>query len=394
MKSWYFSEQSYYPAWNLPGSPKIESAAAPVDPEIAHRLMTQYLDECRLCDELGINIMVNEHHAAYTCMNVSCMLTLGTLAAITKNVRLLALGVPLLNRMDPLRVAEEIAYVDVLSRGRLEVGLIKGSTFELYVSNAHPVTATKRYWEAHDMVCAALTQTDAPFSWQSENFNYRYVSVIPRCYQQPKPPMWMTTLSTATARDAAKRGYVVGITAVARAARAAYPIYREEYLKTFGRPAPLDRLAYLGYVAVADKEEVAIERATKILEFVNTSERIPERFINPPGMMPHADNARILKAGETVTHRAKTLPDGTPMSNPPTAREQIVNSVVFAGTPDQVYEQIKRFYDSVGGFGHMLLQMGGTMTHEEIKDSLTLYARHVEPRLRALTDKTEASMAA
>lgn len=394
MKSWYFSEQSYHPAWNLPGSPKIDTASAPVDPEVAHRLMTQYLDECRLCDELGINIMVNEHHAAYTCMNVSCMLTLGTLAAVTKNVRLLALGVPLLNRMDPLRVAEEIAYVDVLSRGRLEVGLIKGSTFELYVSNAHPVTASRRYWEAHDMVCAALTQTDAPFSWESENFNYRYVSVIPRCYQQPKPPMWMTTLSTSTARDAAKRGYVVGITAVARAARAAYPIYREEYLKTFGRPAPLDRLAYLGYVAVADKEEVAIERATKILEFVNTSERIPERFINPPGMMPHADNARILKAGETVTHRAKTLPDGTPMSNPPTAREQIINSVVFAGTPDQVYEQIKRFYDSVGGFGHMLLQMGGTMTHEEIKDSLTLYARHVEPRLRALTDETAASMAA
>ena len=111
-------------------------------------------------------------------------------------------------------------------------------------------------------------------------------------------------------------------------------------------------------------------------------------------MMTQADNARILKAGETGTHRAKTLPDGTPMSNPPTAREQIVNSVVFAGTPDQVYEQIKRFYDSVGGFGHILMQMGGTMTHEEIKDSLTLYARHVEPRLRGLTEKTEGSIAA
>lgn len=393
MQSWYFSEQSYYPAWNLPGSPKIDSPSAPVDPEIAHRLMQEYLEQCRLCDELGINIMVNEHHNAYTCMNVSCMLTLGTLATVTNKVRLLALGVPLLNRMDPMRVAEEIAYVDVLSRGRLEVGLIKGSTFELYVSNAHPVTATRRYWEAHDMIKAALTHTEGPFSWESENFNYRYVSVIPRCYQQPMPPVWMTTLSTSTARDAAHRGYVVGITAVARAARAAYPIYREEYLKTFGRPAPLDRLAYLGYVAVAEKEEVAIERATKILEFVNTSERIPERYINPPGMMPHADNARILKAGETVTHRAKTLPDGTPMSNPPTAREQIVNSVVFAGTPDQVYEQIKRFYDSVGGFGHMLLQMGGTMTHDEIQDSLSLYARHVAPRLRELTDKTERSAA-
>ncbi|MBM3347402.1 MAG: LLM class flavin-dependent oxidoreductase [Betaproteobacteria bacterium] len=98
--------------------------------------MTQYLGECRLRDELGINIMVNGHHAAYTCMNVSCTLTLGTPAAAAKNARRLALGVPLLNRMGPLRVAEEIASVDLLSRGRLEVGLIKGSTFEPCVSNA------------------------------------------------------------------------------------------------------------------------------------------------------------------------------------------------------------------------------------------------------------------
>ena len=180
MESWYFSEQSYHPAWDLPGSPKIDAPSAPVDPEVAHRLLHEYLDECRLCDELGINIMVNEHHATHTCMNVSCMLTLATLATITRKVRLLALGIPMLNRMDPLRIAEEIAYVDVLSRGRLEIGLIKGSTFELYVSNAHPVTATKRYWEAHDLVMAALTHTDGPFSWESENFNYRYVNVIPR----------------------------------------------------------------------------------------------------------------------------------------------------------------------------------------------------------------------
>jgi alkanesulfonate monooxygenase SsuD/methylene tetrahydromethanopterin reductase-like flavin-dependent oxidoreductase (luciferase family) len=73
------------------------------------------------------------------------------------------------------------------------------------------------------------------------------------------------------------------------------------------------------------------------------------------------------------------------MSNPPTAHEQIINSVLFAGTPDQVYEQLKRFYDSVGGFGNLLVQMGGTETHDEICDSLTLYATEVQPRLEALT---------
>jgi alkanesulfonate monooxygenase SsuD/methylene tetrahydromethanopterin reductase-like flavin-dependent oxidoreductase (luciferase family) len=385
MQSWYFSEQSYYPAWSNPGTTKITSPSSAVDPEIAHKLLKEYVAECMLCDELGLNIMVNEHHASYTCMSISCMLTLGILAAQTKKARLLALGVPLLNRMDPVRIAEEIAYVDTISRGRLEVGLIKGTPFELFVSNAHPVTASHRYWEAHELIIAALTARDGPISWESENFNYRYVNVIPPCYQQPHPPMWLTTLSTNTAIEAARRDYVVGITAVARAARQSFPLYRAEYLKTHGRPAPLDRFAYLGYVAVARDERTAIERGRKILEFVQASERILPKFINAPGMLPHADNARFLKAGETVTHRTKVLPDGTPMSNPPTPQEQIINSVLFAGTADQVYDQIKRFYDSVGGFGHMLVQMGGTMTHDEICDSLTLYANDVMPRLKALT---------
>lgn len=386
MKSWYFSEQSYWPAWDqYMDNPRITTPSGAVDPDVANRLLNEYLDECMLCDELGLNIMVNEHHSALTCMSVSCMLTLGILAAKTKNVRLLALGIPVMGRMDPFRIAEEIAYVDTLSRGRLEIGLIKGSAFELFVSNSQPVGADKRFWESHDLIIEALKRRDGPFSWESENFNYRYVNVIPPCYQTPHPPVWQTTLSTKTAVRAAQLDYVVGITAVARAARESFPMYRKEYQRVHGRPAPLDRLAYLGYVSVADDEETAIERGQKILKFVETSEGIAQQFVYPPGLVPNEMTAQMIRAGKTVTHRSNTLPDGTPMSNPPTAREQIINNVLFAGTPDQVYEQIKTFYKSVGGFGNLLVQMGGTMTHEEIKDSLTLYARHVQPRLDELT---------
>ncbi len=385
MQSWYFSEQSYPAAWDEPVPPKVTSPSGLVDPETAHRLLQEYIVECKLCDELGLNIMANEHHATYTCMNISCMMTLAVIASHTKRARLLALGVPIMSRTDPYRVAEEVAYVDMLSRGRLELGLIKGTAFELYMSNANPVTAGDRYWEAHDLIVAALTKKDGPISYEGNSFNYRYLNVIPPCYQQPIPPMWLTTLSTNTAREAARRGYVLAITAVARAARASYPIYREEYLRVHGRPAPLDRLCYLAYVSVARDEKTAIERGRKILRFVETSERIEPRFINPPGQLPHADNARFLKTGTTTTHRTRTLPDGTPMSNPPTPQEQIINNVLFAGTPDQVYNQIKDFYDSVGGFGQLLVQLGGTMTHEEICDSLRLYATEVQPRLEALT---------
>jgi alkanesulfonate monooxygenase SsuD/methylene tetrahydromethanopterin reductase-like flavin-dependent oxidoreductase (luciferase family) len=383
MQTWYFSEQSYHPAWTeVEGHVRIDAASAAVDPATAHALLHRYIEEWVAADQLGLNIMVNEHHATYTCMSVSCMLTLGILANRTRSARLLALGVPLLNRLDPFRIAEEIAYVDVMSGGRLEVGLIKGTPFELYVSNANPADAMERYWEAHDLVERALTHQTGPFSWEGKNFHYRYVNVIPRCYQQPRPPMWLTTLSSGTAREAGRRGLVLGITASAPAARMAYPIYREEYLKTFGEVAPLDRFAFLGYVGIGRDRETGLARGQKVLKFIEATERTDPSFINPPGIAGLADNARTLRSGRTTSHRRKFLPDGRPMSARPIAEEYVQNSVMFAGSPDDIVGQLRAFYDSCGGFGHFLMQMGGTLTHEETIDSLELFAREVQPRLQ------------
>jgi alkanesulfonate monooxygenase SsuD/methylene tetrahydromethanopterin reductase-like flavin-dependent oxidoreductase (luciferase family) len=388
MKTWYFSEQSYHPAWSqTQGDVRITSPSDAVDPEIAHRLLSRYIDEWIVADELGLNIMVNEHHATYTCMSVSCMLTLAILANRTKNARLLALGVPLLNRLDPFRIAEEIAYVDCMSGGRLEVGLIKGTAFELYVSNANPADAMRRYWEAHDVVERALSHQDGPFSWEGEYFDYRYVNVIPRCYQQPHPPMWLTTLSSSTAKEAGRRGLVLGITASAPAARRAYPVYREEYLKTFGRPAELDRFAFLGYVGIGKDTATGLERGQKVLKFVEATERTKANFINPPGIMGVEDNARVLRAGRVTSHRTKVLPDGTPMSDRPVASEYVQNSVMFAGNPDDIVEQLRAFYDSCGGFGHFLMQMGGELTAAETVESLELFAKEVQPRLQEFSSK-------
>ena len=313
----------------------------------------------------------------------SPFVTLGAVAGATSRIRL---GTLVVNNdlRHPALLAQDAATLDRLSDGRLELGLIKGSTFELYMSNSNPVTSHARYWEAHDLIVAALAKKDGPMSYESDNYNYRNLNVIPGCYQQPVPPIWMTTLSPVTAREAAQRGYVIAITAVARAARACFPVYREEYQRVHGRPAPLDRLCYLGQVVVARDEKTALERAAKLLRFNEASERIDARYINPPGVMPPTDNARLLTSGTTTTHRNKTLPDGTPMSDPPTPREQIINNVLFAGTPDQVYNQIKAFYDSLGGFGHLLVQLGDPMTDDEIRDSLSLYGTEVMPRLKAL----------
>ena len=77
-------------------------------------------------------------------MSASVHLTLAILARQTKRARLLGLGTPIANRNDPLRVAEEMSIIDVISRGRLEMGFIKGVPYEIVPANARPV----RVWIA------------------------------------------------------------------------------------------------------------------------------------------------------------------------------------------------------------------------------------------------------
>src|SRR6266480_736842 len=137
-------------------------------------------------------------------------MALAILARETKRSRLLSLGTPIANRPDPVRVAEEMAWLDVLSGGRLEMGLVKGAPYEIAPANSNPANLMRRYWEAHDLILKAMSTTDGPFNWEGEFFHYRNVNIWPRPLQQPTPPVWMTGLSVETGRMAAERGHVVG----------------------------------------------------------------------------------------------------------------------------------------------------------------------------------------
>ena len=135
MRGWYFSEMAYHPAWEAGPAARLAARGAAVEQlrsaRSAHGLLNRYLDEFALCDEVGLDIMVNEHHSTATCMTVSVPMALAIIARETKRARLLSLGTPIANRPDPVRVAEEMAWLDVLSGGRLEMGLVKGAPYEI-----------------------------------------------------------------------------------------------------------------------------------------------------------------------------------------------------------------------------------------------------------------------
>ncbi|HEX3952453.1 MAG TPA: LLM class flavin-dependent oxidoreductase [Stellaceae bacterium] len=389
MQVWHFSEMAYHPAWeHLTDTYRVVIPSQLFDPKVGADLYHRYLDEWALCDELGINIMTNEHHATATCADSVCTIPMAILARETKKVRLLALGMPIGNRNDPIRVAEEYSMIDVISRGRVEMGFVKGVPFEISPANTNPADLVDRFWEAHDLILKAMTTHDGPFNWEGTHFQYRSVNVWPRPYQQPHPPVWTPVGSEGSAREAAARGITIGVlnTGWVRTP-AIFSAYRKS-AEAAGREPRQDKLAYMALIGVGDTREEGWHRADQILGYSRTSGIVAPQFMNPPGYVPAAGNAQMMKAGGAGQIRATRVQtkDGRPINARTMQVEEAIDAgLVFAGTPDDVYDQLKAFYDHVGGFGHLLMMaQGGHITHEDTVGNLTLFSQEVLPRLAEL----------
>jgi len=195
MKAWHFSENAYP---YLPPADEYESIRVSLpsrnyDPKKGAALYDRYIDEWLIAEDEGVEIMLNEHHQTATCVDPAAPLVLAALARLTKKARLLILGNPVANRRQPVRVAEEMAMVDVLSKGRLECGFVRGVPYEVLPANSNPVRMNERQWEAMDLIVKAWTSHDGPVSHEGRFFHHRNINIWPRPYQQPHPPIWVST---------------------------------------------------------------------------------------------------------------------------------------------------------------------------------------------------------
>ncbi len=389
MDAWFFTEMAYTKAWDPRREGlRVDYANANFDPEEGARLLNRHLDEWMLADELGLNIATNEHHSTATCMAVSPSIVLGILARQTKKARLLALGHAIANRPDPVRVAEETAFVDVLSRGRVEVGMVRGSPPEVAATNSNPTRMHDRFWEAHDLILKAWTTRDGPFNWEGTHFSHRQVNIWPRPYQEPHPPVWISGTSLDAAKVIAQRGYVFATFFGGYRARAWLDAYREEYLRVWNRPAADDRLGCMALVAVGDTDEEGFRRGDMLRGYLRTAPQVARQFANPPGFLPPALNARIMRqaaGGGLFSQFQVTLPDGRTVKLADAPVEDLIEAgIMFAGNPDSVARQISKLQDQLGGFGHLVMMgQAGEIDHRNTAASMTLFAREVMPRFRA-----------
>jgi len=128
------------------------------DPVAGSRLYNEYLEHYRLAEEVGFDgIMLNEHHNAPFCMQAKCNVFASILAAMTKRVKIVLLGNPLPLADNPVRLAEELAMIDMVSRGRWSPASCAGRAGAAR-HRGEPAFNRERFEEAHELIVRAWTQ--------------------------------------------------------------------------------------------------------------------------------------------------------------------------------------------------------------------------------------------
>jgi alkanesulfonate monooxygenase SsuD/methylene tetrahydromethanopterin reductase-like flavin-dependent oxidoreductase (luciferase family) len=368
------------------------------DPERAHHMYNDFLDEMEFAADMGFDaICVNEHHNNGYGLMPSPNIMLASLARrANPDTALCVLGNSIALYNPPTRVAEEMAMLDCISGGRLIAGFPVGSPMDTcYAYGQNPSQLRERYYEAHDFIVKAWTEEDT-FAFNGRFNQQRYINIWPRPVQKPHPPIWVPGGgSVETWRWCAEMDYVYCYLSYYgfKAARATMQGFWDE-MDRLGKDRNPYRAGFLQFVGVAETEEQAWELYREPAEyFYDRCLRVSARYANPPGYVTEATQRAGIQS--QIATAAAGGPDAAAQTSArpgiqkvetvdKNAREMksiVENGYVIIGTPDQVAEQLRDVIHDLR-FGHlMLLQQFGNMSKELANYNTRLYAEQVKPQL-------------
>src|SRR3984893_12897418 len=162
------------------------------DPEKANAMYHTYMDQLEFAESVGFDgIGVNEHHQNGYGMMPSPNLIAAALARRTSRAAICVMGNSIALYNPPIRVAEEMAMLDVISGGRLIAGFPTGTSMDTnYCYGQVPALLRDKYAEAHDLIMKAWS-TPEPFAFDGKYNQLRWVNCWPRPIQKPHPPIYI-----------------------------------------------------------------------------------------------------------------------------------------------------------------------------------------------------------
>ena len=380
------------------------------DPKVGADLYHRYLDEKLYIEEMGFDgIMLNEHHSTPFCMGGVMNVEAAILARITQRAKIVLLGNVLPIWDDPLFLAEELAEIDMISRGRLVTGWVRGTGRESVSHNAQPPYNWERFQEAHDFIVKAWT-TPGPYRWEGKHYNFRYVNPWARPYQAPHPQIWIPgVMSRNTVKWTAEHRYPYVMLATDLEPTKQSFEYYAEVAKENGYEAQSQHRGYLFKVHVDETEELAYETARKYVSgppnpFLEGNQGEVRPFIqNLPGMtsrtnvLPTAGNLAALRARGRVQAQptldkpqALTDEEGKPDADAFGSYEnQLERYTIITGTPDTVIERVKHVLDYLRPGSIFFWDGDGSMSHDDTMRSLKLMGEEVLPAIREYSDELD-----
>ena len=344
----------------------FENPAGRTERDIVH----EQLALMRAAETYGFDsVWPAEHHFSEYGYCASPALSLAALAGETKRVRL-GTGVVVLPLNHPLRVAEDFALLDLMSDGRVDLGVGHGYQpleFERY--GIDQTRTREMFHEAIEVIRRAWTQESVTF----HGVHYRFddVPVRPRPLQSPHPPIWMAALSPETFELAGRYGFhLLFGTAFglppdkARELQAAY----RRGLIAGGHDPALRRRAALMMVYVADSLEQA--RADFYAPVVWYYRTIAKYVAPPVGQAP-------VKGYEMYAKTRDIAATGT-------WDDFVSRKAVICGDPETVVEALVTAQQTYGFTDLLCWTRLGGLDHRKVLRSMELMSTKVIPRLRHL----------
>ncbi|MGH7249244.1 MAG: LLM class flavin-dependent oxidoreductase, partial [Pseudomonadota bacterium] len=251
------------------------------------------LQRIQIMDQSGYDaVWLTEHHFSDYSVCPSIPVMGAFTAACTKNLRIGA-GVTLAAFYHPLRLAEEIALLDILSGGRVNWGAGRGFNPREFRTFGVPMEESQaRFHEAVDIVVQAWK--NERLTYRGKHFSFDDIEVLPKPLQRPHPPMWVAAGSLEAFRWAATAGYSVLIGPHSTHAEIGeqWEFYRRQ-LETHGysiegRDIPTARL-----LAIADTDAEAAQIARQGAGWLLKTYIDPRRFNVDDPLQRYVDSVVI-----------------------------------------------------------------------------------------------------
>ena len=356
-----------------------------------------YLDENCYAEELGFDaVALNEHHGTPFCMGSVMNVEAAILARITSKVKIVLVGNPLPVIKHPLRMAEELAEIDLISRGRLVAGWVRGAGSEQFFNNANPAYNREMFNEAHDFIIQAWTRP-GPWRYEGKHFSYRHVNPWALPYQKPYPPMWIPgVLSLETVQWCAEHRYpYVGLGTAIGPTCDLWDFYADQ-AQQLGYQAGPENFGYLVPTFLAETEERAQELGKGFAYGGGQSAFSRPEHTLPPGYNSKEAIRRLAKApgGSWLGVSADKLRQGAQgrgeTENYDEVRKKLIAAYqraqegyqILVGTPKSVLPKIKTLMQVLRPGIFVAFNVQGQVSNQDRMTSMRLFAQEVMPALR------------